>query len=314
MHRTALLVFLAATVAAGSATAQNARPPANGPRIDFSKVEEQSTDLGHGLYMITGAGGNTTVAVGTDGLIVVDSQFAPVYPKLKAKIGELSSQPVKYLVNTHYHGDHTGGNAAFVGDGATIVAHANVAKRMQSPPPGANGQTPPPAPAQAIPSKTYNTRLTLKVAGQTAQLIHVANAHTDGDTVVYFPAANVISTGDTVSSQSYPNIDVTVGGSIDGMISASDAVLKLANDQTKIVPGHGHLTNKAGVMEYRDMLTTARRLIKQEIDAGKTEEQMVADHPLAQLDQKWATGGGQFVQRFPALVYRSLKKTAGGQE
>lgn len=296
---------------AGAAVAQNAAPAAPaapaGPRVDFSKVQETSTELGHGLYMITGAGGNTTLAVGSDGSIVVDAQFAPVYPKLKAKIAELSSAPVKYLINTHYHGDHTGGNADFARDGATIVAQVNVAKRLQSPPPGANGQPGRAAPAEAIPTRTYADRMTLSVGGQRAQLIHVANAHTDGDTVVYFPAANVISTGDIVGSESYPNIDVRVGGSINGMIRGCDEVLKLGNDQTKIVPGHGHLTDKAGVRDYRTMLVTARRLIAREIAEGKSEDQMVADKPLAELDRKWGTGGGPFVQRFPRLVYESLK-------
>jgi glyoxylase-like metal-dependent hydrolase (beta-lactamase superfamily II) len=302
-------LVLAATLVGTTAFAQNRPAAANGPRLDFSKVQEISTDLGHGLYMITGAGGNTTLVVGTDGLIVVDAQFAPVYPKLKARIAELSSEPVKYLINTHYHGDHTGGNAEFARDGAVIVAQVNVVKRLRSPPPGPNGQPGQPAPAAALPTKTYTNRMTLSVGGQTAQLIHVADAHTDGDTIVYFPAANVVSTGDVVSSQSYPNIDVAVGGSIDGMIRGCDEVLKLGNDQTKIVPGHGHLTDKAGVRVYRAMLMTARRLIAREIAEGKTEDQVIADMPLAELDKQWAVNGGPFAQRFPGLVYRSLKKS-----
>jgi cyclase len=302
-------LVLAATLVDATASAQTPPAAATPPQTDYSKVQEISTDLGHGLYMITGAGGNTTVGVGTEGLIVVDAQFEPVYPKLKAKIAELSSKPVKYLVNTHYHGDHTGGNADFARDGAVIVAQVNVVKRLQSPPPGANGQPGRPAPAEALPTKTYTDRMTLSVGGQTARLIHFADAHTDGDTIVYFPTANVVSTGDIVSSQSYPNIDVVVGGNIDGMIKGCDAVLKLGNDQTKIVPGHGHVTDRAGVRAYRTMLVTARRLIAKEIAEGKTEDQMVADMPLAELDKQWAANGGAFAQRFPRLVYRSLKKS-----
>jgi glyoxylase-like metal-dependent hydrolase (beta-lactamase superfamily II) len=307
----AVSLSFALAVASAPVTAQN-RPAANrggGPRMDFSKVEEKTTDLGHGLYMVVGAGGNTTVAVGNDGLIVVDAQFAPVYQKLKAAISQISTEPVKYLIDTHYHGDHTGGNADFARDGATIVAQQNVVKRLQSPPPGPNGQPGRPAPQQAIPSKTYATRLTLTVGGQSAQLMHVANAHTDGDTVVYFPGANVVSTGDVVSSESYPNIDVRAGGSIDGMIRGVDEILKLSNGETKVVPGHGHLTDQAGLHDYRTMLVTARRLIAKEISEGKSEEQMMADKPLAQLDTKWAAGGGPFVARFPRLVYESLKNS-----
>ena len=308
MNRTTLVALTIAAAALGAnAIAQN-RPAAAPNRPDFSKVEEKSTDLGHGLYMIVGAGGNTTLAVGSDGLIVVDAQFAPVYPKLKAKIAEISTQPVKYLINTHYHGDHTGGNADFARDGAVIVAQENVVKRLQSPPPGPDGAPGRAAPKEAIPTQTYATKTTVSVGGQTAQLTHLPNAHTDGDTVVYFPGANVLSTGDIVGSESYPNIDVAVGGSIDGIISATDRILKMGNADTKVVPGHGHLTDKAGVREYRTMLVTARGLIAKEIAAGKTEDDMFADNPLAQLDKKWAANGGPFAMRFPRLVYRSLKQ------
>lgn len=303
-------MFVAFTAVLGALTinATTLNRAAAQPR-DFSKVQETSTDLGHGLYMIVGVGGNTTLAVGTDGLIVVDAQFAPVYPKLKAKIAEISPLPVKYLINTHYHGDHTGGNADFARDGATIVAQVNVVKRLQNPPPGANGVPGQPAPAEALPTKTYTTHTTISVPGQTAMLTHFPNAHTDGDTVIYFPAANVISTGDIVGSQNYPNIDVAVGGSIDGIISATRQILRMGNADTKIVPGHGHLTDKAGVREYLAMLVKARSLIAKEIADGKTEDQMMADKPLAELDVKWAAGGGPFVARFPRLVYESLKKS-----
>lgn len=302
---------ITAAVLAVHSWAQNrpAAPPGPAP-MDFSAVEEKSIDLGHGLYMITGAGGNTTLAVGSDGLIVVDTQFAPLYPKLKAKISEISTQPIKYVIDTHYHGDHTGGNASFAKDGATLVAQENVAKRLQSPPPGPTGAPGQPAPAEAIPTKTYGDKLTLMVKGQTARLTHIPNAHTDGDTVVYFPGANVISTGDIVSSQAYPNIDVAVGGGINGMISAVDQILKMGNATTKIVPGHGHATDKAGVREYRTMLVTARTLIQKEIAAGKSEDQMFADHPLAELDKKWMPDPSSAMQqRFPRLVYRSLKQS-----
>jgi glyoxylase-like metal-dependent hydrolase (beta-lactamase superfamily II) len=300
---------LAMTVAVLAASSWAQNRPAPPPPMDFSTVEEKSVDLGHGLYVITGAGGNTTLAVGTDGLIVVDTQFAPLYPKLKAKISEISTQPIKYVINTHYHGDHTGGNASFAKDGATLVAQENVSKRLQSPPPGPTGAPGQPAPAEAIPAKTYVDTLTLRVKGQTARLTHIPDAHTDGDTVVYFPGANVIATGDIVNSQAYPYIDVTVGGGINGMISAVDRILKMGNASTKIVPGHGHVTDKAGVREYRTMLVTARTLIQKEIDAGKSEDQMFADHPLAELDKRWLPDpGSAMAQRFPRLVYRSLKQ------
>jgi len=294
-----------ASTLASAALAQGSRTQE--PGMDFSKVEENSVALGHGLYMITGAGGNTTLAVGRDAAIVVDTQFAPVYAKLKAKIAQISSAPVKYVIDTHYHGDHTGGNADFARDGATIVAQVNVGKQMQSPPPAPNGQPAQPAAADALPTKTYDEHLTLSIDGQRSQLTHIAAAHTDGDTVVFFPAANVLSTGDIVTSERYPNIDVRAGGSIDGMIRGCDEILRMSSAHTKFVPGHGHLTDQAGLRAYRTMLVTARRLIAREIAAGKTEDQMVADKPLAELDKTWAVGGGPFVQRFPRLVYESLQ-------
>ncbi len=274
---------------------------------DFSKVEIKTTPLGHDIYMLEGSGGNITVAAGKNGAIMVDSEYAPLAPKIRAAIAAVTKEPVRYLVNTHYHGDHTGGNAAFATDGATIVAHANVRKRLMDPPVGFNGQKPAPAAAATLPTITYTRRMTLYLDGQTAELRHVRDAHTDGDTYVYFPDANVISTGDIFGSESYPNIDVNVGGSIDGMIAADNTLLKLANDQTKIVPGHGHVATKADLVAFRDMLMQARDLMAKEIAAGKTEEQAMADNPLAELTKKWGASASPIVKRFPSLVYQSLK-------
>jgi glyoxylase-like metal-dependent hydrolase (beta-lactamase superfamily II) len=161
------------------------------------------------MYALTGAGGNTTVAVGSDSIIVVDTQFAPVYDKIKAKIASLSPLPVKYVILTHYHGDHTGGNASFAKDGATLVSTAKLADRLQHPLPQANGQPGTPAPDEAVPKQTFSGQsYELKTGGVTATFYHPAAAHTDTDAIIFWPAANVISTGDIVSSASYPNIDV----------------------------------------------------------------------------------------------------------
>lgn len=284
---------------AGTAYAQNR---------DFSKVVVKTTPLGHNLYMLEGSGGNVTIAVAKNGVVMVDSEFAPMAPKLKAAIAAITKEPVRFLVNTHYHGDHTGGNAAFAEGGATVVAHANVRTRLMDPPVGFNGRKPAPASAMTLPTITYQGRMALRLDGQTAELRHVRDAHTDGDTFIYFPDANVISTGDIFSNGSYPNIDVKVGGSIDGMIAADNTLLRLANDRTKIVPGHGPLASRADLIAFRDMLMKARALIAKEIAAGKTEDQMMADKPLAELTRKWGARGGPFVARFPRLVYESLKK------
>src|SRR5947208_2914044 len=181
------LAVAVATIALFAASADGAQ------QQDFSKVEVKTTDLGHNTYMLEGAGGNVTIAVGTNGVIMVDAQFAPMHDKLKAAIEKVTNQPVKYLINTHYHGDHTGGNAAFGKEGAIIVAQENVKKRLQNPQAGANGQTPPVAPSEALPAQNYGTATTVSTGGRTAQVGYLPNAHTDGDSYVYFPDANVLA-------------------------------------------------------------------------------------------------------------------------
>jgi glyoxylase-like metal-dependent hydrolase (beta-lactamase superfamily II) len=251
---------------------------------DFSKIEVTTTDLGHNVYMLQGAGGNVTVAVGTDGVIMVDSQFAPMHDKLKAAIAKLTNLPVKYVINTHYHGDHTGGNAAFGAEGAVIVAQNNVRGHLTNPNPGANGQTPPAAPAAALPTMQYAETTTVSVAGQTAQLAHVAKAHTDGDTFVYFPEANVMAIGDTGGANRYPGMDVRGGGSIDGTIAAVKVFLAKANADTKIVPGHGALATKAEIQAYLNMIVTIRdRVVKLRDAEYFTEDQVVASLPLTDI-------------------------------
>ncbi|HXJ01655.1 MAG TPA: MBL fold metallo-hydrolase [Micropepsaceae bacterium] len=273
---------------------------------DFSKVEVKTTDLGHSVYMLEGAGGNVTVAVGTNGVIMVDSEFAPMHDKLKAAIAKLTKQPVQYLINTHYHGDHTGGNAAFGNEGAIIVAQRNVKNRLANPTPGANGQTPAAAPAAALPTSVYSDNMTVAVAGPSAQVIHVANAHTDGDSFVYFPEANVMAVGDTGGPNRYPNMDLRGGGTIDGMIAASQAFLDKANATTKIVPGHGPLSTKADFQAYHDMLVDIRgRVAKLKAD-GKTEDQAVAAKPLADIQTR-IMQDDMASERVVRAVYETLK-------
>jgi glyoxylase-like metal-dependent hydrolase (beta-lactamase superfamily II) len=285
-------------VAAGPATAQT----------DYSKVEMKTTDLGRGTYMIEGAGGNITAAVGEDGVILVDGQFAPLHDKIVAAVAALSRQPIRFLVNTHYHGDHTGGNEGFARDGVVVTAHENVGKRLAAGTTnGLTGAKTPPAAQGAIPAKAYTDATSLQVKGREAQLKHIANAHTDGDTYVYFADADVISTGDIVTlGARYPNIDFANGGSIDGMIAGTDIYLKLAGEGTKIVPGHGPLTNRAGVAAYRQMLTTARERVAKLIADGRSLDDAVAAKPLADIGAAIGADEQQNAN-FVRLVYRSLK-------
>jgi glyoxylase-like metal-dependent hydrolase (beta-lactamase superfamily II) len=289
----------------GPAAAQQQAAPPVGP--DWSKVEIKTIDLGNRTYMLEGQGGNVTVAVGDDAVIMVDSQFAPLHPKLKAAIAAVSPAPVRLLINTHYHGDHTGGNGLFAADGATVIAHANVRYRLAAGTTnGLTGVKAPPVPEGALPARTYTDTLAVEVKGRAAQLTHPSNAHTDGDTFVYFADANVLATGDTVTIGRYPNIDFAQGGNIAGMIAASDAYLALSNDATKIVPGHGPLTNKAQLIEYRAMLTTARDRMAALIKDGKSESDIYAAKPFADLDAKWAMNE-QAGRNFMRVVYASLK-------
>ena len=304
MTRLNLAIAAATLCLTGAAFAQQQTTPPVGP--DWSKIVVKTTDLGHQTYMLEGQGGNITIAVGDDGVIMVDGQFAPMHDKLKAAIAALTPQKVAFLINTHYHGDHTGGNQLFAKDGATVVSHVNVRARLAAGTTnGLTGAKAPPAPEGALPAKTYTDALTLEVKGRTAQLTHPANAHTDGDTFVYFADANVLSTGDTVTNGRYPNIDFAQGGNIKGMIAASDRYMTLVNDTTKIVPGHGPLSDKAHLVEYRTMLVTARDRMAALIKDGKSESDIYAAKPFADLDAKWAANE-QAAKNFMRVVYASL--------
>jgi len=288
MLRIRSAAFATAMLWAIPALAQQA-PPAAPPPVDFSKVEIKTMDLGDNVYMLIGQGGNITVAVAKDGIIMVDGQFAPLHDKIKAAIANVSPQPIKYLVNTHFHGDHTGGNELFAKDGAVVVADPNVKARLAAGTTnGLTGAKTAPAPADALPAKTYNGRTKLILPGRTAELRHIASAHTDGDTYVWFKTANVLSTGDTFTSDRYPNIDFANGGNIKGMIAAADAYLKLTNAKSRIVPGHGPIADKAKLTEYRTMLVTARDRMTKLVKEGKGEDEVVAAKPFADLDAKWA--------------------------
>lgn len=302
MHRIAATAVTAAMVAlAGAASAQTQR--------DFSRVEIKVTDLGHRTWMLQGEGGNMTVAASADGAILVDGEFAPLHDKIKAAIAAVTPQPVRYLVNTHFHGDHTGGNAGFARERATIVAHQNLLNRLAAGSTnGLTGRKTPPVVAAALPTKTYTDSLLLVLKDRTARLGHIVGAHTDGDTYVHFPDADVLATGDIVTlGTRYPNIDFANGGGIDGMIAGVDAYLKMVSDQTKIVPGHGPLVNKAKLTEYRAMLADARGRVARLIAAGKSESEAVAAKPFADIQARIGASDQASVN-FVRVIYNSLKR------
>jgi len=301
MYRLALAALAATT--ALFVTAANAQQ-------DLSKVEIKTTDLGNKTYRLEGAGGNITIAVGSDGIIMVDTQFAPLSDKIKAAIKAISPLPVKYIILTHFHGDHTGGVANFQKDGITAIAQDNIRLRLLGGTTnGTNGNKTPPLSGDAIPKETYFAGgKEIVVGGRKAVLTHYYNAHTDGDTGVYFPDANVIATGDIMNSNHrYQQVDYFNGGDIRGMIRASDDWLKIANDQTKVVTGHGPLADKKVVADYNAMLKIARDRVLKLVQEGKTEAEVVALDPLKDHNATWANDAAQGMNTLKQY-YHSFKR------
>jgi cyclase len=280
---------------------------------DYSKVEIKVIPVGPGVSMLEGAGGNIGVSSGPDGVFIIDDQFAPLLPKIRAAIRTLSDKPIRFLVNTHWHRDHTGGNTLLGESGVLIFAHDNVRKRLSTEQVTRQKEKIPPSPPAALPVVTFADGVTFHFNGDDIEVRHVARAHTDGDSIIRFRKANAVHMGDTFFNGMYPFIDVDSGGSIDGMIAAADKVLGFADDQTRIVMGHGRLGSKADLRKYREMLVGIRDRVKSLIASGKTLEQVTAAKPTAQWDGTW--GKGYFNgEVFTSFVYRSLTESKGSQD
>jgi cyclase len=279
---------------------------AQGPP-DFSKVEIKTTKLTDNFYTLEGQGGTIGVLPGPDGVFMVDSQFAPLSEKIAAAIKQISDRPIRFLVNTHVHGDHTGGDANFGKMGVTILARENLRMRLEHPNPGANGQPGVPMAPAGLPVITYDAPLTLHMNGEEIRLIPAPKAHTDGDTFVQFVNANVIMTGDFFRSIQFPNIDRASGGSLPGLIDALNAVIKAAGPATKIVPGHGPVVDRTAVMAQRDMVVAIRDKVAKLVKEGKTLEQVVAAKPTADYDAK-VQQPGTTAERFVGQLYAELQK------
>ncbi len=258
---------------------------------DFDKVEIQTFDLGPGVAMLQGAGGNIGVSFGDDGVFLIDDQFAPLTEKIIAAVRKLSDKPVRFLVNTHWHGDHSGGNENLGNAGTLIVAHDAVRERMSTEQfMAAFNRRTLPSPPAALPVITFGDDVTFHLNGDRLHVFHVAPAHTDGDSIVHFENANVIHMGDTYFNGMFPFFDLSSAGTVRGLLAAAERVLGMIDDDTRVIPGHGPLSNKAELRAYRDMLKNVIGTVSAAIQAGKTAEEIVASKPTASYDKAFSKG------------------------
>jgi len=275
-------------------------------RTQMASVPLQTTKLRDNIYMLYGPGGNMVALTGPDGKVLVDSSFSPVAPKIMEALAGMGNTPLKVLINTHWHFDHTDGNAALHEAGAMILAHENTRKRLSTPQDmHALGLHFPPSPAAALPQQTFASNFKLYFNGEELSLGYIPPAHTDTDIYIRYEKNNVLHMGDIWFNNNYPLIDLDSGGSINGMIAASEGGLSLADAETKIVPGHGPLGDKAGFAKYHDMLVTVRDRVKAQKAAGKSMQDVIAAKPTADLDEVWGKG---FIKPdfFVTFVYQSL--------
>jgi cyclase len=266
------------------------------PMGDPAKVSLKTTPVAGGIFMVEGAdgfaGGNVGVSVGDDFFFIIDDELQPMTPKLKVALAALSGKPVRFVINTHWHADHTGGNGGLAAAGAIVVAHDNVRKRLsvdQFMEFMGQKKTIPASPPAALPVVTFGDDLTLHLNGDEVHVFHVPPAHTDGDAIVHFKKANVVHAGDTFVG-SYPFVDIGSGGQFEGFITAADRLLAICDDNTKIIPGHGPIMGRADLQAWRDMLVQVRDRVGKLVAAKKTLEQIKAAKPIAEFDAKWGQG------------------------
>jgi glyoxylase-like metal-dependent hydrolase (beta-lactamase superfamily II) len=270
---------------------------------DFDTVKIKTTKLTESIYMLEGSGGNIGVLVGNDGIVIIDDQFAPLTEKIKAALSQISSKPVKFVINTHFHGDHAGGNENFGSQGAIIVAHDNTRKRLSADYFfEAMKQTQKASPYEALPEVTFADSVTFHMNGETVHVFYAKNAHTDGDIIIHFKESNIFHCGDVFVRYGFPFIDQGAGGSIDGMIKAVEGLIGITNDQSKIIPGHGALSTKKDLIDYKDMLVTVRKRVADGIQQGKTLQQIADSDPL----KGYIAVFDKYL--FVDAVYKSLKK------
>ncbi|PYT83090.1 MAG: MBL fold metallo-hydrolase [Acidobacteria bacterium] len=277
---------------------------------DFSKVEIKVTKVSGNIYMLEGAGGNIAASVGEDGIVLIDDQFAPLAEKIQAALKNIgvTDKPVRFVINTHYHGDHTGGNEPFNNSGSTIIAHDNVRKRLESGGTAGNGGSVKvenkPAPKAALPIITFDHDVTVHLNGEDIRALHFPSGHTDSDSIIFFPKNNVVHLGDDFVRYGFPFIDVASGGSVQGIIDAMEKTTRQLPGDVKVIPGHGALSNMDDVRAYTKMLKETSAVIQKALDDHKTLDQMKQAKILA----PWETFSGSFINSdaFIETLYNSL--------
>lgn len=266
-------------------------------QANYDSVQVRATSLGRGVHVLFGAGGNIGLSIGNDAVFVVDDQFAPLTPKILASIRTITDKPVKFVLNTHWHGDHTGGNENLGKGGALIMAHDNVRKRMSTEQfMAAMNLRVAPSPREALPVVTFNDGVTFHINDDSVSATHVAPAHTDGDVLVHFIKANVVHMGDVFNNAGLPFVDLSSGGSVHGVIAAADRVYAMTNAQTRIVPGHGQVTDRTRLKQWRDAVAAVRDGVAREVKAGRTIEQVLALKLGAPYEKEWPAGHERFVR------------------
>lgn len=273
------------------------------PQQDFSNVEIKAQQVTDNIYMLQGSGGNIGVSIGEDGILMIDDQFAPLAPKIEAALRELSSGSLKYVLNTHFHGDHTGGNEVF-GKSATIVAHDNVRQRLSTEQ-TRRGQVIPPKPEEAWPVITFDSSVSFHFNGEEIKAMHHPNAHTDGDAVIHFVDSKVVHMGDNFFAGRFPYVDLGAGGSVQGLIAAIENVIDSVPAEVKLIPGHGQLSTLDDLKAYHAMLKETSALVQEKIDAGKSLETIQAEG----LPEKWQPWGSGFINqdRWLETLHSSLQ-------
>ncbi|HYL91553.1 MAG TPA: MBL fold metallo-hydrolase [Alphaproteobacteria bacterium] len=299
MRKCTLVILSSMLLAAATSLAQG---------TDFSKVEIKVQKVSGTVYMLEGLGGNIGASVGEDGIVIVDDEFLPLAEKIETALKGITDKPVKFVLNTHWHGDHTGGNPHF-GEKAPIIAHENVRKRLSEGGKTRFGEIKP-APKVALPVITFEDNVTVHLNGEDIRAIHFPNGHTDGDSVIFFPKANVVHMGDDFFNGIFPFIDLDSGGSVQGMIAGDEKVLAQVPDDVKIIPGHGPLGTKEDLRKFVQMLKETSSLVQAGIKAGKTVDQLKQEKALA----KWDSWGQSFIKTdvWIEIVYDSLTKKATG--